>query len=112
MSFLAVIKSIWHGVSTAANFAAPDAAAIASIPIVGGPAALIIQAIVAAEKLVPVNGQGAAKKTAVTAIVNAAQPGIDPSTLSTVIDELVAGLNALQAASAKLPAVAPAAKAS
>lgn len=104
MSFLSVVKSIWHGIEGAANFAAPFAGEIATIPIVGGPAAIILNAIIAAEKIVPAAGNGAAKKTAVTALVNAATPGIPAATLSTVIDELVAALNAANAATAKLPA--------
>jgi hypothetical protein len=111
-SFLGVLKSIWHGVEGAANAVQPFEAAIATIPVVGGPAAIILNAIVAAEKIVPAAGNGAAKKTAVTSLVNAAAPGIDPTTLSTAIDEIVTALNALNAAAAKLPTTAPAPKAS
>lgn len=107
MSFLGVVKHIWQGIEGAANFLAPDATTIASIPVVGAPAALIIQAIIAMEKLVPQSGAGAAKKTAVTAVVNAVAPGISPAILSSVIDELVAQYNAQAATLAKLPAVAP-----
>lgn len=105
MSFLSVVKNIWHGIEGAANIAAPYESTIAGIPVIGGPASIIIGAILAAEKIVPASGNGAAKKTAVTALVNAAAPGIAPATLSTAIDELVKALNDLNAASAKLPAM-------
>lgn len=85
MNFLDVVKAIYHG----------------------GPASLLLQLIVGIEHLVPASGQGAAKKAAVTALVNAQAPGIPPNTLESVIDGFVAGLNSLQAAEAKLTAVAP-----
>ncbi len=106
-NFLSVIQHIWSGITSVVNVAAPYESTIAAIPVVGGPAAIIIGAILAAEKIVPQPGNGAAKKTAVTALVNAAAPGITPATLSQAIDELVAALNAVQAATAKLPATIP-----
>jgi hypothetical protein len=108
MSFLSVVEKIWHGITVGVNAAEPYASQISAIPIVGAPASIIINSIFAAERLVPTSGNGAAKKAAVTALANAASPGIPPATLSTAIDELVSALNALSSAAAKLPATIPA----
>lgn len=102
MSFLSVIKHIWGGVETFANIAAPAEPEIAMIPMVGAPFAAIIQGITLMEKILPGAGAGPQKKVAVTAITNAAVPGIDQGTLSTVIDEVVQALNAMAAAQDKL----------
>lgn len=101
-SFLGVLQHIWNSVETFANIAAPAETEIAMIPLVGGPMALVLQAITAMEKILPQSGAGAAKKTAVTAIVNAAHPGLEQSTLSAAIDAVVAGLNQIAAAQATL----------
>jgi hypothetical protein len=108
MSFLSVLKSIGHGIQVGVSDASAFSGIIGSIPVVGAPIDLALNAITAVEKLVPASGNGAAKKTAVTALVNAATPGIDPTTLSNAIDAIVAALNALEAATSKLPTTAPA----
>ena len=82
---------------------------IGTIPVVGGPIVTILNAIAAAEKLIPAAGAGATKKMVVTAIVNSAYPGIDAATLSRAIDEIVSAFTALDAATA--PIVVAAAKA-
>jgi hypothetical protein len=108
MSFLPVLESILSVAENIANVAQPLEPLIGLIPVAGGPINLILNAMIAAEKLVPATGNGAAKKTAVTTLVNAAAPGIPATTLSTAIDEIVTALNALNAAASKLPATAPA----
>ena len=90
--------------------AAPYTGEIAAVPVVGGPIVLVLNAIVAAEKLVPAPNSGPTKKTIVTAIVNSAYSGIDQATLSKSIDEIVAAFGALDTATAPLTAAVKAAK--
>ena len=75
----------------------------ADFPLYGGPVQSILSMVVALESMFPHGGMGIAKKAAVTAVVAAAHPTLDAPTLSTAIDGIVAALNALQAAAAKLP---------
>ena len=49
------------------------------------------------EVLLP-NGNGALKKTVVTAAVTTAHPSVDMAKLSEIIDKVVAALNALETA--------------
>lgn len=83
------------------------AAVIGSIPTVGPMVNTIIGSIMAIEKLIPQNGQGPAKKTVVTAIVNATQPNIPAANLSASIDGFVAALNKLQDEAEALEAAVP-----
>jgi hypothetical protein len=103
MSFLGVLKAIGHGVLVGLGAAEKLSPEIAMIPMIGAPASAILSAIAAVEQAIP-NGGGAAKKTAATTLVNATAPGIDPATLSSTIDSVVAGLNTLTAALAALKA--------
>jgi hypothetical protein len=107
MSFLSILKSIGHALGTVAGDIAPFSGAIAAIPVGGPIAATILNAIGVAEQTLGA-GAGAAKKAAATATVNAAAPGLNQATLSAVIDNTVAALNAIQAAMKTLPATAPA----
>lgn len=107
MSFLGVLKTIWHDVQGVANFAEPFSGLIATIPIAGGPLNVFLGGVRATEQVLPTAGNGAAKKAAVTALVTAAAPGIKPETLSQCIDEYVAELNAMNATLAKLQAALP-----
>jgi len=59
-----------------------------------------------AEQLLGPN-TGPQKKTLATAVVNSLQPGLDQAALGTSIDTLVALLNQLTEAAAKMPAKAP-----
>lgn len=95
MSFIGVLKHIGHIVGIVSEDAAPFGSLISLIPVFGPVASTVLAAIVAEEKNVQSAGAGAAKKAAVTAKVNVLAPGIDPATLSTAIDEMVAALNAL-----------------
>lgn len=108
MSFLSVIKSIGHVLGVASTVETQFAPVIGAIPVAGPVINTIFGAIVAAENLITVASQGAAKKAVVTAVVNAQAPGLDPSHLSTVIDQVVAAMNALAAAVASIPATPPA----
>lgn len=101
-SFLSVLKAIGRGIETFASLAAPALPEIGLIPVAGPAISAVVQGIVAMEKILPQSGVGAAKKAAVTAIANAAAPGLDQATLSTAIDEIVAALNQMAAAEAKL----------
>lgn len=102
MSFISVLKSIGHVVKTGVADIEPFAPVIAAIPVAGGPISAVIGAIGAVESLIPQPGSGAAKKQAVTTVVNAAAPGIDPTALSSAIDQIVAAFNAIATASANL----------
>ena len=105
MSFLSIVRGIGHGISVGVAAAQPLEPLIGSIPVVGAPVNAVLGAITGIEQLFPQSGMGAAKKTAVTALVSAAVPSVTAApNLSTIIDELVAALNALSAAAAKLPA--------
>ena len=112
MSWTAIesfFSRVAHSVFSVANLAQPYAGQIAMVPVVGGPADIVLQAILAIEKLVPASPgatqNGAVKKALVTSIVNAsvATP-IAPAKLSTSINALVAQLNALEAEMAKITA--------
>jgi len=107
MSFLSVLKSIGHVVATGAADMAPFEPAIAAIPVAGAPIATVIGAITAVEGLVPHAGAGPAKKAAVTSVVTAAIPTIDPVALSSAIDQIVTALNAMSKASVALSTKAP-----
>lgn len=96
MSFLSVLGHIGHIFTATTNAIAPLAPAIETIPGWGSVFGTVFGAIVAVEHLVPQDGAGAAKKAAVTSIVQAAQPGVDTTALSSAIDNFVAALNALQ----------------
>ena len=94
MSFLPILKDIGHVFETGIGEASKLSGVISLIP--GGSLInTVVSSITAVEQLIPATGAGAAKKAAVTTIVNAAQPGIDQSKLSAVIDQIVAALNSL-----------------
>ena len=107
MSFLSVLKSIGHGFEIGVADASKFSGLISAVPVFGGPAVSILNAVTAIEGLLP-SGNGAAKKTAVTAVVTATNPEIPAATVSTGIDEVVAALNQLAAAMAKIQAETPA----
>ena len=109
MSFLSVLKTIGHGILVGVGEAQKLSQIISAIPVIGGPAELVINAIMAVEALVPQSGQGVAKKAAVTSIVTSTTPSIDPAALSQAIDDIVAALNSFGIISAKLTATPPAA---
>lgn len=108
MSFISVLKSIGHVFKTGVGVADQLAPEIAAIPVAGAPIVAVLGAITAMEQLIPQSGAGAAKKQAVTTVVNAASPGIDPATLSTAIDQIVAAFNAIDTVIAALNKAAPA----
>lgn len=104
MSFLAGFSSFFRGVGNVAAKAQPYEGIIGTIPVIGTPADSMINMIMAVEALFPQAGLGAAKKTAVTAMVTAAHPNVTPSLIDGIITDVVAGANAIQLAAAKLPA--------
>ena len=104
MSFLSVLKSIGHVFGEITTAAAPLEPLIGAIPVVGPIANTILQAVIAAEGLITTAANGSAKKAVVTAIVNAQHTGVDQTTLSAKIDQIVAAMNALQVALASIPA--------
>jgi hypothetical protein len=108
MSFVGVLKTIWHGIEAGATDVAPYTGVISAIPVFGGPAAIAIKAIVAVEGILPSPGNGPAKKAAVTALVTSAVPTVNSAQLSAAIDEIVAALNALTAATSKVTTNPPA----
>ena len=93
---------IGHVIATGVTDVAPFTPVLSVIPVAGPIITTVIGAISAVEGLVPQSGAGAAKKQAVTTVVNAAAPGIDPAALSTAIDQIVAAFNALAAATSAL----------
>jgi hypothetical protein len=111
MSFLSILKTIGthtlSGVETGTEFVAKLDPVIQAIPVYGPTAVMVLNAIVAAEKLIPADGNGAAKKSIVMTAIGA-NTGAPASTLATiegVVDELVKLLNSLSAALAKIPSV-------
>ena len=97
MSFLSILKDIGKGFEVGVGEASKLSGVISLIP--GGSLVnTVISSITAVEQLIPGTAQGTAKKAAVTTIVNAAQPGVDQSKLSAVIDQIVAALNSLASA--------------
>jgi hypothetical protein len=107
MSFLSVLKSIGHVVKTGVADTAPFEGIIGAIPVAGPAITTVLGAITAVEGLVPQAGTGPAKKAAVTTVVNAANPGIDPAALSAAIDAIVAAFNQIATASATLKPTTP-----
>lgn len=103
MSFLSVLKSIGHAILKGEAFAASTESVIGLIP--GGPVFnTILNAVISTEQIFATTAASVAtstaKKTVATAIVNATSPTIvEPGALSTTIDQVVGGLNSLQAAS-------------
>jgi hypothetical protein len=98
MSFLSVLKSIGHVIGTVVTDAKPLTPIISAIPVAGPIATTILGAIAAAEGLITTVSSGAVKKSVVTAVVNAQHAGVNQSWLSATIDQIVAALNALNAA--------------
>ncbi len=113
MSFLSVLKSIGGVFGKVTSVVTPLEPVIGAIPVYGPAFDTIFNAVVSVEGLFTgVASAGAAKKSVVTTVVNATVPAaqaVPPATLSTTIDEIVAALNALQAAQVK--AATPAASA-
>ena len=105
MSFLSVLKSIGHVITGVTSTATTFDPLIAAIPVVGPVAVTVLGAITSAEGLITTAANGAAKKAVVTAVVNAQHTNVNQSQLSSTIDQIVAALNALQAAVASVPAV-------
>ena len=103
MSFTSVLKSIENFFTKTVAVVQPLEPIISVIP--GGVIFnTIFNSIATIEgAFAGITGLGAAKKAAVTAIVNST-PGISVAsdTLSTTIDEVVTGLNALQTAQNKV----------
>lgn len=112
MSFLSVLKSIGGVFGKVTAVVQPLEPAIAAIPVYGPAFDTIFNTVVSVEGLFAgaASGLGAAKKSVVTQVVAATVPAAQqpaPATLSTTIDEIVAALNALQAAQAKASAPQP-----
>lgn len=111
MSFLSGLESvgkyILKGSLVATKVIGPAEPLIAMIPGVGTIATTVINAIGTLENLVPQDGAGAAKKTAIIAIINAIHPGLDQVKLSADIDEIVKVLNMLSGILGGMPQVAP-----
>lgn len=109
MSFLSVLQTIGADLGSVIGVAQQPSVAsiIGSIPTVGPAANTIIGSIAAVEKLIPQNGQGAAKKQIVTSIATAVHPTVPASSVAAAIDAIVNALNALQAAVAQLEAAEP-----
>lgn len=97
MSFLSVLKTIGKVAGTIVGIGTSPTIApvIGAIPVAGPIIETILNSIFAVEGLVTAAGAGAAKKTAVTAVVTAQHPTIDQATLSTMIDQIVAAMNGL-----------------
>ena len=106
MSFLSVLKTIGHAIVGVVNVGTTLEPIINAIPVLGPIATTIFSAVSAAEGLINVASTGPVKKSVVTAIVNAQHPGVDPTSLSAKIDEVVAAMNALAVALGTEPAAA------
>ena len=106
-SFKSVIHAIGHFFTEGVAVAVKAEPILNLIPGIGPEAVLAINTVAGIENLVESAAAGLAKKAAVTAVVTAAAPSVDQATLSTVIDEIVAGFNAIAAAAAKLNPPAP-----
>lgn len=104
MSFLSVLKSIGGVFGKVNSVVAPLEPVIAAVPVYGPAFDTIFNAVVSVEGLFAgAVSAGAAKKSVVTTVVNAALPAaqaVPAPTLSTTIDEIVTALNALQTAQA------------
>jgi hypothetical protein len=98
MSFLSILKEIGKVIVGVEPFTP----VVSAIPVVGPAASAVINAIYTAEQAIIAPKQGAAKKVVATAIVGASGTTATAETISQVIDEVVAGLNAVNAALAKL----------
>lgn len=98
MSFLSVLHSIGHALSVGVADLTKAAPVLTAIPVAGPLITTVLGAVSAVEGLIPQTGAGTAKKAVVTAIANAAVPGVDASALSSLIDQVVTGLNTLAAA--------------
>jgi hypothetical protein len=100
MSFLSILKEIGKVIVGVEPFTP----VVSAIPVVGPAASAVINAIYTAEQAIIAPKQGAAKKVVATAIVGASGTTATATaeTISQVIDEVVAGLNAVNAALAKL----------
>ena len=112
MSFLSVLKSIGGVSGKVTAVVQPLEPVIAAIPVYGPAFNTIFNTVVSVEGLFAgVASAGATKKSFVTTVVNATVPAaqaVPAATLSTTIDEIVAALNALQAAQVKAATPAPA----
>lgn len=103
MSFLSVLKSIGSVIVKGEAIAVPFEPLISAVP--GGAAFnAILNAVISTEQIfanvTTSMATSDAKKTVATAIVNATSPTtVEPGTLSTTINQVVAGLNTLQSAS-------------
>lgn len=98
MSFLSILKEIGKVIVGVEPFTP----VVSAIPVVGPAASAVINAIYTAEQAIIAPKQGAAKKVVATAIIGASGTTATAETISQVIDEVVAGLNAVNAALAKL----------
>jgi hypothetical protein len=107
MSFLSVLKSIGHALQTGVTDVTPVLQVASTIPALGTIPTIVLGAITTVEGLVTTAGNGAAKKSAVTTIVNAVSPGINQVDLSAAIDAIVSGLNAVEAAISTITAAKP-----
>lgn len=104
-SFIAVVKKIFAVGEAAATVVAPFAPALEAVPGFGSVFGAVYEGILIAEQVVNTPSSGAAKKVVATAVTNAVSPGLDPTALAAVIDDLVAVLNKLNAGAPK-PAAA------
>lgn len=102
MSFLSVLKSIGGVFGKVTAVVTPLEPVIGAIPVYGPAFDTIFNAVVGVESLFAGTLKtGAAKKAAVTTVVNATSPApIAEPALSASIDQIVAALNQLQAAQA------------
>ena len=105
-SFGSIFKAIGHVLGIVTGVESTFAPVIGAIPVAGPIINTIFGAVTAAENLVTSASSGAVKKQVVTAIVNAQHPGLDASSLSSKIDQVVAAMNALSSAFAGPPPTA------
>lgn len=90
---------ILHVVQGVDKIAHPIVADIAAVPSpIQGFAAGLLSIMGLMENLLPNAGQGATRKTAVVAVMNATHPNVDTGAMSAIIDKMVAAGNKAQAA--------------
>ncbi len=105
MSFLSTLGKIFKVVQIVAPTAEAGLNIAASVTHNDTLTSISTGLMIAEQLLGP--GSGPQKKTLATAVVKSIQPGLDQAALGTSIDTLVALLNQLTTATAKLPVIAP-----
>lgn len=107
MSFLSTLQTIGKYIGIGLGVVKPFVPMIDAIPTVGPIFDTVFSVITMLEGLIPDSGQGAAKKALAVPIVAAAHPGVSPTAIGSLIDDMVAALNALQQAGVTAASLAP-----